>query len=224
MSVKPEAPAAGVGAVDRALSILSAFRPGEAGLTLAELSRRTGLYKSTLLRLMASLERARLLVRPGEAAVWRLGPALVRLGLMAEGAEGSLRAFVPPVLRDLADRTGESASFYIRDGEARLCLLREEGRHLVRDQLLPGTRLPLDRGAAGHVLRGEGGELVVTLGERDPELAAIAAPVRGPGGRLLGALTLSGTATRLGDTVLRAPLEAAVAAAARRLSQDLGGG
>ncbi|MXP62054.1 IclR family transcriptional regulator [Roseomonas sp. M0104] len=221
MAVKPEAPAEGVGAVDRALAILFAFQPGDSVLTLAELARRTGFYKSTLLRLIASLERARMLVRQGQEARWRLGPALIGLGLQAEHGLAPLREMVPAVLRRLAADTGESASFYVREGEFRLCLFREEGHHPVRDHLLPGSLLPLDRGAAAHVLRGAG--LSVSIGERDPELAAIAAPVRGTGGVLLGALCLSGTATRFGDKVRREALAAALEREAVQLSRQLGG-
>lgn len=220
MRVKPEAPAEGVGAVDRALSILFAFGSGEEALTLAELSRRTGLYKSTLLRLIASLERGRMLVRPGSEARWRLGPTLITLGLQAEQGTAPLREMVSPVLRRLAAETGESASFYVREGEFRLCLLREEGRHAVRDHLLPGSLLPLDRGAAGHVLCGAG--LSVSIGERDPELAAIAAPVRGMGAALLGALCLSGTATRFGEIGRQQELAAVLEREAAQLSHLLG--
>ncbi|WP_162306176.1 IclR family transcriptional regulator [Teichococcus vastitatis] len=221
MAVKPQAPEEGVGAVDRALSVLFAFEAGEEALPLAELARRTGLYKSTLLRLIASLERARMLLRDGEAARWRLGPALMVLGLRAEPAP--LRVVVPPALRRLADETGENASFYVRQGEARLCLLREEGRHAVRDRLVPGSLLPLDRGAAGHVLREAPEGVVVSLGERDPEMAAVAAAVRGAGGALLGALCLSGTVTRLQDPARRAPMEAALLREAAALRRTLGG-
>ena len=51
----------GAAAVDRALSLLAAFRAGDRALGLAELALRTQLYKSTVLRLLASLEHARLL-------------------------------------------------------------------------------------------------------------------------------------------------------------------
>jgi len=223
MAVKPEAPAEGVGAVDRALSILFAFQAGEDWLSLAELSRRTGLYKSTLLRLIASLERARMLLRAGTEARWRLGPALVGLGLRAGAEMAPLRALVPPVLRRLATETGETASFYVREGEARLCLMREEGRHTVRDHLVAGTLLPLDCGAAGHVLRGTATGLSVSIGERHPELAAIAVPVWGAEGAILGALCLSGTVMRLREAARRAPLEAALLREAAQLSRALGG-
>ena len=46
----------GVAAVDRALSLLCAFKEGDLSLSLAELAERTRLYKSTVLRLLASLE------------------------------------------------------------------------------------------------------------------------------------------------------------------------
>ena len=45
----------GAAAVDRALSVLSAFRTGDVSLSVTELADRTRLYKSTVLRLLASL-------------------------------------------------------------------------------------------------------------------------------------------------------------------------
>ena len=53
----------GVAAVDRALSILQAFRAGGSSLSLTEIARRTGFNKSTRLRLNQSLERFEYLVR-----------------------------------------------------------------------------------------------------------------------------------------------------------------
>ncbi|MFX7854014.1 helix-turn-helix domain-containing protein, partial [Acinetobacter baumannii] len=53
----------GVAALDRAFAILFAFRPGDYALTLAELAARTGLYKSTILRLAGSLIQHRMLYR-----------------------------------------------------------------------------------------------------------------------------------------------------------------
>ena len=49
----------GAAAVDRALTLLSAFTAGDVSLSLTELADRTRLYKSTVLRLLASLEHAR---------------------------------------------------------------------------------------------------------------------------------------------------------------------
>lgn len=192
----------GVAAVDRALSILHCFRDGLPSLSLAELSARTGLYKSTILRLTESLEKAGFIQRDVDKN-FRLGWALGQLGQRYRGAS-NLERHIRPVLIRLRDETGESSSFYRRDGDMRTCLLREESRQVVRDHIEEGTMLPLALGAAGHVLTAfeildvEGPTLpLVSVGERDPEVSAIAVPTFGENGVLVGALTISGPSSRL---------------------------
>ena len=116
-AVNPEGDS-GVAAVDRALSILAAFRNGDDALSLAELARRTGLYKSTALRLLASLARSGMVERT-EQGTWRLGAECARLGSLY-GARFDLARIVRPALAALVEATGETASFYVRDGRSRI--------------------------------------------------------------------------------------------------------
>lgn len=196
----------GVAAVDRALSLLAAFREGDDALTLAELARRTGLYKSTVLRLLASLARARMAERT-EAGSWRLGPECARLGsLYLERFD--LARLLRPALAALVEATGETASFYVRDGRSRIVRYRHNSPKAVHHHLEEGMRLPLDKGAAGRVLLAFGGtrgelyerirreRAYVSLGERDPELGAAAVPLLDGAGRLHGALSVSALITR----------------------------
>lgn len=218
----------GAAAVDRALSLLSAFCVGDSALSLAELAERTRLYKSTVLRLIASLEHARLLLRQADGR-YALGPELARLHAIY-AATFSLEAEVMPVLRELVAATRESAAFHVRQGDRRLCLYRVDSPQLVRDHIRAGDLLPLDRGAGGRVLTafsgapGEASErirrdgFVVLSGDRIPELTGISAPVFGVGGELAGALTLTLPTPRL-----QPDFAAAVRAAARRLTRRLGG-
>lgn len=220
----------GVAAVDRAMAILGAFRAGDGALELRELAARTGLYKSTILRLLASLERARCVERRADGR-WALGPMLYHWGMLYRHGL-RLEAVVPTALSALAESTGESASFFIREGAHRLCLFRADGPRLVRDTVRTGDLLPLGKGAAGHVLREFAAgpnyaapQVVVTEGERDPELAALAAPVFTAGGVLAGALALSGPRGRVMGAV-RLLMPAALDAAkdlTRRLGGDLQG-
>src|SRR3546814_18973380 len=69
----------GVRAVDRALDILLAFRPGDDGLTAAELLKRVDLSRPTLYRLIATLEHNGFLVSSGEPQQFRLGSQVARL-------------------------------------------------------------------------------------------------------------------------------------------------
>jgi DNA-binding IclR family transcriptional regulator len=199
-----EAPAKdGVAAVDRALSILLVFRPEDEALTLRDLAQRTGMYKSTILRLLASLERHEFIVRL-EGGRYQLGPTLFRLGGLYQRSL-KLQDHVLPVLHQLVRQSGESASFYTRQGTSRLCLFRVDSPHSVRDHVRVGDLLPLDRGAAGHLLLAWGGPgaagprakpLVVTRGERDPETGAVAAVVLQHDGLASGVLSISGPVNR----------------------------
>lgn len=223
----------GVDAVARALTILSAFGEGASDMPLAELARRTGLYKSTILRICTSLEAHRFLIR-GTDGMFRLGPELWRLGALYRRSF-DLGEYVRPVLRRMVAETQETASFFIRDGDERVCLHRLNSPRAVRHHLDEGVRLPLDRGAAGRVLLAfgdpgdpRGGDIrrtgyAVTRGERDPELAAIAAPVFDPSGQLRGALSLSTLCSRL-DAAKEASTRAILLAAATELSAALPAG
>src|SRR3712207_3544514 len=141
----------GVAAVDRALAVLAAFRRGDVSLSLAELSARTGLVKSTIMRLAVSLERHGLIVRLSNGS-YQLDAEVLRLGMIYQQSF-SLEKFVVPVLEELVARSNETASFYIRRGEQRLCLFRVETPHLLRLHIQQGDMLPMDSSATAQVLR-----------------------------------------------------------------------
>lgn len=219
-----------VEAVERALSLLECFREDRRTLSLAELADATGMYKSTILRLAASLERFGYLVRR-EDGVFRLGPAAQRLGAVYRLGFDLERLIRPELLR-LVQATGETASFYVRDGEARVCLYRENSPKAARHHLDEGTLLTLASGASGHVLRAfgshpeaaeaavRGAGYALSLGERDPDLAAIAMPVVDRKGTVHGALSVSGIITRF-TAERRAAMLAALGEAVARLRDAL---
>ena len=94
----------GVIAVTRALRILEAFDMGDTWLSLAELSRRAGLNKSTTLRLARTLALSGYLV-PKEEGGWRLGPSAGWLGARYQ-AGFDVHNVVEPMLLDLSQKTG----------------------------------------------------------------------------------------------------------------------
>lgn len=220
----------GVEAVNRALAVLRCFTHAEPVLTLTQIAEMTGFHKSGVLRLAASLEAGGLLMRrPDKSYV--MGREALRLGGIFQRSF-RLEEYVRPALRRLLDASGESASFFRREGaDGRLCLFREESRHGIRDVIHEGDVLSLHRGAAGHVLRRfDGGPVpqaaglpIVSHGERDAETAAIAAPVFGAEGVLMGALSLSGPMSRF-DAERVQHMSGHIMAAAQALSQQLGGG
>lgn len=218
----------GAAAVDRAISLLAAFRAGDQSLSVTELAERTRLYNSTVLRLLASLAHGGLVRRTAQGR-WALGAEVARLaGLYA--ASFSLEDVVLPEMRALVERTQESVSFHVRQGEQRLVLFRIDSPQLLRDHARAGDLLPLDRGAGGRVLMacaGAKGRLyeqirrdgyAMLAGDRIPGLAGISAPVWRPGRELVGALTLTAPEQRVQPSFVDE-----LRASAARLTRALGG-
>lgn len=223
--------AKGVDAVERALTLLGAFQTDKRTLSLHELAQATGFYKSTILRLAASLERFGYL-RRREDSRYQLGPACARLA-SAHGAAFDFSEVLKATIKELAATSNETVSYYIRDGNERVCLFRQNSTRAIRHHVDEGARLPLDRGAAGLVLLAFGGEegsrferirrdgYVVSLGERDPDAAAVSVPLFDAHDQLLGALTISGLRTRFNSEVIDSLRESLLQAAAR-LEREFG--
>jgi DNA-binding IclR family transcriptional regulator len=226
------APPGAVAAVTRAFAILDAFEAVEGGLTLGELSRRTGLHKTTVLRLARTMAAARYLVQMDNGS-WRLGPAAGWLGARYQTVFG-LTASIEPVLRELSQATGESAAFYVREGDFRICVVRIDGPQAIRHHVRMGELLPVNRGAIGRVLlafSGEPGGLYdrirglgyhSTWGERDPQVSSVAFPVFGVNQRLIGCVAVSGPVERFTRQSTAKHVHALRKAAAT-LSYEIGG-
>jgi DNA-binding IclR family transcriptional regulator len=218
----------GAAAVDRAVTLLGLFASGSGPFTLSMLAEEAKLYKSTVLRLLASLEHSGLVLRQPDGR-YALGPMVAQL-YASYAASFSMESVVLPVLRELVARTSESAAFHVRQGEHRLCLYRVDSPQPVRDHIKVGDLMPLDQGSGGRVLLAYAGlpgelyerirqeQVAVLVGDRVPELAGVSSPVFDASGTLAGALTLTMPRERL------APTHAAhVVRSARTLTARLGG-
>lgn len=225
--------ASGVAVIDRACSILQAFRASDTtGLSLAELAARTGLYKSTLLRLADALIHHRLLVRL-EDGKYRIGPACFGLGAIYQQGL-NLSEVIPPLMRELATLSGEGVSFYIRDRDLRVCVHRVDSQHAVRYHVREGDTLPLDSGSGGLTFLAFAGEsgaryeqirrdgYCTSVGERHRDTAGISAPVFGLHEALRGVITLAGPTSRIDQSFIDRMLPDLLSTAARA-TDALGG-
>jgi DNA-binding IclR family transcriptional regulator len=224
----------GVGVLDKAAIVLGALEAGP--LTLAGLVQATGLARPTAHRLATALEHHRLVARDLQGR-FVLGP---RLGELASAAgEDRLLASAGPVLIALRDATGESCQLYRRQGEQRICVAAAERLSGLRDTVPLGSVLSMQAGSAAQVLlaweepermhRGlMGAKFSATtlagvrrrgwaqsVSEREVGVASVSAPVRGPGGRVVAAVSVSGPMERLGRAPGRLHAQAVVTAAAR---------
>jgi DNA-binding IclR family transcriptional regulator len=226
----------GVGVVDKAAAVLDALEAGPT--TLAQLVAATGLARPTAHRLALALLHHRLVGRDIQGR-FVLGGRLAELA--AAAGEDRLIAAAGPVLLHLRDATGESAQLFRRQGEWRVCVASAERPVGLRDTIPVGTQLSMKAGSAAQCLlawedhnrlleglqdarftptvlagvrrRGWG----QSLGEREPGVASVSAPVRGPSGRVIAAVSISGPMERLTRQPGRIHAEV-VSAAARQLT------
>ncbi len=206
----------GVGVIDKAAMVLDTLEAGPT--SLAQLVAATGLARPTAHRLALALVHHRLVSRDMQGR-FVLGSRLVELA--AAAGEDRLIAAAGPVLMNLRDATGESAQVFRRQGDARVCVASAERPIGLRDTIPVGTQLSMKAGSAAQVLLAwedherlleglHGARFTPTvlagvrrrgwgqsLGEREPGVASVSAPVRGPSGRVIAAVSISGPIERL---------------------------
>lgn len=186
----------GVGVIDKSVRVLAALETGP--LSLGGLVAGTGLSRPTAHRLAVALEVHGLVRRDGEGR-FALGLRLMALG-QAAGAGLALLEAARETLATLRDETGESVQLYVREGDRRVCVASLESPHGLRTIVRVGASLPLDRGSAGAVLRGDAATLArgwaESVGERERGVASVSAPVLAGDGSVRAAIGVSGPIER----------------------------
>lgn len=203
-----------MGVIDKSAAILEALSTGPA--TLAELVDRTGLARPTAHRLAQALEVHGLVGRDSTGR-FTLGPRIFAWAADADPFQSSASAIVC----DLRDSTGASAQVYRRVGDRRLCIAAAEPAVGLRDTVPVGALLTLKAGSAAQVLvawlpprersallRGAAYSAADlgrvrdrgwahSVGQREPGVASVSAPVRDRAGHVVAAVSVSGPIDRL---------------------------
>ncbi|WP_129138699.1 helix-turn-helix domain-containing protein [Modicisalibacter coralii] len=169
-----------VEAVERALTILEVFDAPQERFTLAELAAATGFYKSTLLRLLGSLERFDYVQRDRDGR-FRLGRSPVRLA-RRHLPNRRLETWIQPVLEGLAEASGETAALLEADDDHVECRLVALPACGLRHDLRPGTRWRAT--ADAPALDFAGGCMVCRPIADDADQRALWLALSGPAGRL----------------------------------------
>ncbi|MVO99769.1 MULTISPECIES: IclR family transcriptional regulator [Paenibacillus] len=238
-----------VRAVERALDILLCYTDATE-LTLTEISTRVSLHKSTVYRLLASLEAKGFLIREPEGDKYRLGFSIWELSAhMSQGDDPGM--VLLPEMERLRDQVNETISLYVLSGQERVRVQAVQSNHAIRRVAPIGVRMPLYVGASSKILLAFGEAQVqqqvmmdaelagihrdtflhqlhetqkagyaTSVEEREPGAAALSAPVFNRAGKLVAALAVSGPSNRLTLEVMHEQAPVIVEAA-RRMSTML---
>src|SRR5439155_22220775 len=134
--------------LDRALALLDELSSGRK--TLDELAVSIDVHKSTVLRLLRTLEGRRFVQRDG-VHHYRLGTALFDLAQRSL-EDRDVRRTVEPALRELNERTGHTVHLASSEEGEVVYIDKFESHHAVRMYSRIGKRAPLHCTAVAKVL------------------------------------------------------------------------
>lgn len=138
-------------AVKHAVDVLRCLSSSPEALGVSEIARQVGLHKSSISRLLFTLEEAHLVERDRVTGKFSPGIGLISL---AAPLISNLRLLdiAKPFLEELAETSGETVSLNIWDGEAAVSVQQVAGANAVTHFAPPGMRNPAHCTAAGKVL------------------------------------------------------------------------
>lgn len=139
--------------IDRMMEIFFLLEQQSNGATIRDLVDRLDLPRSTVYRILNTLQLHEMVRRSGDGS-YRLGPRLLTLASRAVGDDRfhDLVSLSQPHLQRLVSETGEGCKISIISGDEILVVAAVEGKRDYALSIVPGQRLPLHAGAAGKVL------------------------------------------------------------------------
>jgi DNA-binding IclR family transcriptional regulator len=138
-----------VRAVERALDILLCFTRDEPSCSLTQIAEKVCMSKSTVHRLLATLEGKRFINRDKSTGAYRLGFHLIE---MASLVDMDLQRWAQPYLQRISDECGETVDLAVLDGTTVVYLQVIESPQRVKLAVAVGQRLPAFCTASGKAI------------------------------------------------------------------------
>ena len=135
----------------RGLQLLMQFNRDERELSGAELSRRMGLPRASVFRMLFTLEQSGFLERCPDSVSYKLGLSVLRLGFELL-ASMELTEVGRPIIDELRDRSGFSAHLVVRDARDVVFIAKAAGSNAMFHSIQVGARLPAHATVLGRAL------------------------------------------------------------------------
>lgn len=140
--------------VVRAFSVLRHIAAGNRCRNLSRAAKEIGINRTTLIRLLATLEAERIIEPIPEVGGYRLGTGLIALASQSLNERGIIQ-MSRPVLKSLVDQLNLSAHLGVREGREIVYLARETPVSHLASTVREGTRLPAHATTIGRILLAE---------------------------------------------------------------------
>lgn len=140
-----------VRAVDRALDVLMCFNRQTPELSMTQIGEQIGIHKSTVHRLLATLEHRRFVQRDPETGMYRLGIRLLQMAYLTL-EQNDLRRLAAPFMQRLGQQFQENIHLAILDDSEVVYLSIIESPQRVKLAAAVGQRLPAYATASGKAI------------------------------------------------------------------------
>jgi DNA-binding IclR family transcriptional regulator len=135
----------------RALDVLLCFNSETPSLTMTEISKKLKLNKSTVHRLLATLEEKRFVRRDPETGVYRLGFLILKMANLCL-EDINIRHITSPYMRRLLQEFEETVDLAVLDGDEVFFVDSMESPKRIKLTALPGQHLPAYNTASGKAM------------------------------------------------------------------------
>lgn len=140
-------------AIDKALTVLSAFVPYNREMGTIEISQKLGFHKATVSRILLNLARRGFLTQNSQTKKFTLGPSVMDLSrAINQSLKSNLVQIAKPFVDDLRDRLKETIIFEVLSGETTFMAYIAEGPRLVRIAGSIGDRVPVNASAGAKAV------------------------------------------------------------------------
>ncbi len=198
--------------IQKCLEILSIFSFEKNEYTLREISEQLNFNLSTTYRILTTLEQYGYVSRQRNKK-YVVGTQALYLSSIYTYSNQLDQ--IRPLVDQIRDKSGESASFFVEEDSVRICLYRANSRDQLRVNIEEGRRFKLNRGATGRIILAYGKRnkdksgfykdirdrgYYLSINEHNPSLFAIAIPVISKSKVFVGALCVSGPISRFNES------------------------
>jgi len=151
--VNSSTPIQGAQTIQRAIRLLKLVASqSERGIRLVDIAEKMKLELPTAHRLLKALMTEGMLAQHAGTRRYRMGSTLFELGLAA-AHQINLHDICMPVLRKLAESSGDTSFLFARSGNDSVCIARVQGTYPIQTPAVPvGGRQPLGVNAGGLAL------------------------------------------------------------------------
>ncbi len=140
-----------VPALAQGLSLLALFTRERPSLTAPEIAAETGLSRTTVFRMLHTLQSCGYLVKREDERGFSLGPAVLSRGFVYLAAL-DIAEIARPVLQKLRDETGLSVHMAVRDGVEVVYIARFSAQTTVNSTVQIGSRFPVHATVMGRMM------------------------------------------------------------------------